>query len=67
MKSKMLAVASSVLVLAACGDDANEPPETPADEYISECDEHGNRVYITEDDKNATPNIFVLQDDCGPG
>jgi hypothetical protein len=65
---KCVAAIGVVVLLAGCGDDdANEPPETPSDEYISECDEHGNRVYITEDDKNATPNIFVVPNDCEPG
>lgn len=55
------------LPLSACGDDGNGPPKIPTDEYRSDCDQHGNRVYITEDDTSASPHIFVLPGDCGPG
>lgn len=75
MKRHIIIPAAAAFVIAfsiafvACGsdDDGNDPPSAPSDEYTSECDEFGNRVYITEDDDAATPGIFVLKDDCDPG
>lgn len=59
---KVLVVAV-LLVAAACGSDGNAPPTTLEDEVTSQCDEHGNLVYLTEDDKNATPHVFVIPND----
>lgn len=59
-----LAALLALLSLAACGDDGNDPPANLSDEYRSHCDQHGNRVYITEDDNSATPGLFVVQGDC---
>ncbi len=53
-------------LIVAGPDDGNTPPSNPSDEYTSDCDRHGNLVYLTEDDTDATPNIFVLEGAC-PG
>lgn len=45
-------------------EDGNDPPTNLSGEYASECDQYGNRVYVTEDDTGAAPSIFVVPDDC---
>lgn len=69
LAAKAAAVAVTAALLTGCGDDddGNAPPEDPSGEYTTDCDGHGNLVYLTEDDTNATPNIFVVPGGCDDG
>lgn len=58
-----LAVAFMGLALTACGTDKG-PTSGSADDFTSICDEHGNLVYLSEDDTQSSPAIFVLEGAC---
>lgn len=54
-----------LLVLSGCGDDEGSGSNPDgSDDYTSDCDQYGNRVYLSEDDIESAPGIFVLKDDC---
>lgn len=60
-------LAAVVLIgLAACDTDDEDEGRTPssADDFTSVCDEHGHRVYLSEDDTQSSPAIFVIPNDC---
>lgn len=63
-----VAVVASVLAVLALDDDLSAgPSDRNSEDVRSFCDEHGHRVYVSEDDTHSSPAIFVLPSDCAGG
>jgi hypothetical protein len=58
-----------IVIISAVGFAFSTPTQdnntsNPADDYTSHCDHNGNLVYLSEDDVQSSPAIFVLQHAC---